>query len=169
MATSDSLPLAYFFTGALVPTLAYLLFLWKGSELKRTYREEDEDDSSDDEFGADMSAGSARSWGIKDAPYKVRKIYRSTMVQVIISFVCLFVLVRSFLSFFPSAANTKHLAADGALRQYKSWDGKGKGSRPRLSCCGGLLQTCQKELPCGSTSLGNDGMRQNCSQMSQRG
>lgn len=71
---TDPSPLTYFLAGAVLPTLAYvLLFRGKPSGFKAIAFDgfNDDDDSSDDEFGADMSSSPAKAWGMKDAPYKM--------------------------------------------------------------------------------------------------
>lgn len=73
---AESSPLTYFLAGALLPTLAYVfLFRGKSSTSEAVTFDgldnDDDDDSSDDEFGADMSSSPAKTWGMKDAPYKM--------------------------------------------------------------------------------------------------
>mmetsp|Transcript_13907 Transcript_13907/g.28587 ORF Transcript_13907/g.28587 Transcript_13907/m.28587 type:complete len:197 (-) Transcript_13907:141-731(-) len=84
MAPSPSEPIACFLAGALIPTLAYALFFRKGGNGASKDEEiridddgydEVESESSDDEGDVDLGEGPnstvPKSWGMKDAPYKM--------------------------------------------------------------------------------------------------
>lgn len=74
---SSSSPISYFVAGALLPTLVYVFFLRGKQEAHSVNKQSNEleDDSSDDEgdvvLGESTEIQTARSWGMRDAPYKM--------------------------------------------------------------------------------------------------
>ena len=63
--------LYYFLGGALLPTVAYILFNKKDERTAEKAGGNVNDDSSDDEFEPINDSSDSKNWGLMDAPYKM--------------------------------------------------------------------------------------------------
>lgn len=89
LSTDKNSPLYCFLAGALLPTLAYTLFLRprRSSSPPQTTRQQqggddDDDSSSEDEFEPVVDEGGADSptlWGLSDAPYKMVLVVNTSL------------------------------------------------------------------------------------------
>jgi PTH2 family peptidyl-tRNA hydrolase len=70
-STSSQSPWLYFFAGALLPSIAFVLMKRPAPATKSIDKEEEYDEDSDEDLDGIQEGGLSSKWGYADAPYKM--------------------------------------------------------------------------------------------------